>query len=234
MTRRQLLSAIAGIGVLIAGFCSTVLASANQSTWISHRLIGIAGDNWIAVRLERYVPSYYSGDVSSEIHVRRIADGCPVSKVVLQQIEHRDTDSHGNWTSEVVKSGTVPDVVATMTPVAPSDWRSEIKLTTDGLSMDRGNGPVVIVPMEAVRNWARLHGGEMDIDLRLSDTYEAVDVPGKEAMLFVELETIYRDGDVDYARFIVPVAIYQLTQLLADKVTDPAALAKVQPQPGSC
>jgi hypothetical protein len=231
--KNQLLFLGAAAGLLLQ--TAVLEASANPSTWVFYRLIGFTADGWVATRLERSVPSYYEGRSILSLEVRRNTDGCRVTNEVLRELHEIDAQADGNWKTSVVRQGTAPTLLTGLRPAVPSDWRSGYAINDEGLAITFGERTVTVLPHEQVGAWARMQGVETEgYAVRVSDVYEPFGVTGNTSMLFIEVETDMRDGDVDYGRFIIPVAHGKLAELLADESPQPAAIDKLRLLPGSC
>ena len=129
MAGRGLMQQFVGIFALAAVLLTVpVMASIGPNTWISYRVIGVDGDRWVAMRVERLVSSYYMYRTKTEVHVVKAATGCSVSRVLLSDIEAKDADTYGNWSTKAKGTGAVPAVMLKMTPVVPADWRHAVKV----------------------------------------------------------------------------------------------------------
>ena len=225
--------AVLGLACLAA---APAMASLSPATWVSHRLIGVKGDSWVAMRAERHFSSYYKYRTKSELHLVQIATGCRSEAVVLKETETVDENASGNWSVKAVGGGPLPAAALdNMVPVMPRGWHAGIKIVSGAVTVASDEKDVVVIPAGMVAKWAELQGIPAIDELQISGMFESTDAVRQDGMMFLELET--RDGgdiDVDYARFIVPLAIVKLFKELESGVTNLAKLAGVQPQPIGC
>lgn len=237
MAGRGLMKQFAGIfAVSVTLLSGPVFASLSPATWVSHRLIGVKGDSWVAMRAERHFSSYYKYQTKSELHLVQVASGCRREAIVLTETETSDTDSLGNWAVKIVGGANLPaGVLDKMVPVVPSGWNEGINIVSGAITLDNKGEDVVVIPAAMVVKWAELQGIPAIDVLQISGMFESTDAVREDGMMFLELET--KEGgdiDVDYARFILPLAARALYKQLEIEVIDQAKLTGVQPQPTGC
>jgi len=209
-------------------------ASMSPATWVYDRIIGVSDDAWIALHVERHVKSAFEYRTSSEIRIVSVLNGCVQNRVSLGEITSIDENATGKWLENQISRGDSSNLafMPSMTPVIPADWRELLNIKNGAVVLTGDGKKISIVASAAVLKWAALQGVNVksDANIKIASVFQSTNSLRGSNWVYLEIETTYRDADIDYSRFVLPLKIGDRSS----GTTDPAKLLSIQPQPSGC
>ena len=182
-------------------------ATMTPSVWVSHQMIGLTENGWLAWRTTRQIQSYYSYSVKSVLVEINQANGCGTVHGEDKETDWHDSEANGNWSrsAPAVDGDASMAMPGQLTPALPSGWRSQFASNDDGLVLDYFGVQRLLYTRAALTGWAKVQGVVLADPVHVAGVLEPVHGWRGDGMVYVTLETAERDIDIDYARFIVPV-----------------------------